>query len=268
MFMPQTLSEYLDNPMGKGSTAISNRKLIKDDLDNRLDKLLEKHKDFKKHFYHDAHNFYVHIIIPSESKERENTYDVVIQFTPLDSSVEQDTDLNRYAINVFSNCPSFTYTYAYVYNDYGLIIDFLKNKYTSVVLTDNPVIKNPGEVINFEKSIYFACKYLEKNKSYLKKLSWVGKSSRLNISAFSKTIRSTDKIELEIKKEQSRIATEKKQIQEEERKKLENLGKSRIRSTIDTITGSKKSKQRDDHRITPHRKITGKPKLHNTLKKK
>lgn len=268
MFLPQTIFEYLENPMGKGSTAISNRKLIKDDLDNRLEKLLEKHKDFKKYFYHDAHDFFVHIIIPSESKERNNTYDVVIQFIPMDSGVSLDVNLNRYAINVFSNCPSFTYTYAYVYHDNNLIIDFLKNKYKSIVLQDNPVIKNPGEVINFEKSIYFACKYLEKNKHLLNKITWASHSKRINRDSFSKTIRNTDTIEIEIKKEQNRIAKEKKKIEEDRLKKINKAGTSKLRSTVNVITGSKVSKQRNDHKITPVTKISGISKLKKTIKKK
>ena len=62
MFLPQTIDEYLDNPMGKGSGAIANRNLIKSDLDTRYTKLLEKHKDFKHYHYHDATNFYFHIL--------------------------------------------------------------------------------------------------------------------------------------------------------------------------------------------------------------
>ena len=264
MFILQTIDEYLENPMGKGSTAISNRKLIQNDLNDRYDELIKKHKDFKHYIYHDNINFYIHILIPSES-ERDNTYDVVIEFTPSDQDVSNDVTLKRYHIKVFSNCPSFTYTYAYVYNNYDMMIDFLRNKYDSIVLRDNPTVKNPGEIINYEKSIYFACKYISSHSGLMNKLSLSAISKKINKVDFSKTIRNTDKIELEIKKENNRLKDEKQ-------KKIDKLKKT-ITGTKDRtspenivkkITGTKK---REDHRITPHPKIKGKAKVKSTVKK-
>ena len=251
MFIPQTLDEYLENPMGKGSTAIANRNLIKNDLNSRYDKLIAKHKDFKHYHYHDNTNFYIHIKVPSES-ERKNEYDVVIQFTPTEKEVINDVNLNRYTIKVFSNCPSFTYTYAYVYNDYGLMIDFLKDKYTDVVLDDNPIIKNPGEIINFEKSIYFACKYIKSNKSFLNKVSLVAISKRINIEQFKKTIKTSDSIETEIKKETNRLKDEKKH-------ELDKSLGIKDKKPSNKISGS--SKVKNNHKITPHAKIRGKAKI-------
>lgn len=259
MFIPQTLDEYLENPMGKGSTAIANRNLIKSDLDARYEKLITKHKEFKHTHYHDATNFYIHIQVPSET-EQNNTYDVVIQFTPTDNAVIHDVNLNRYTIKVFSNCPSFTYTYAYVYNDYGLMIDFLRNKYKNVVLSDNPVVKNPGEIINFEKSIYFACKFIKANKPFTNKVLIAPKSKRINIEQFKKTIRNTDAIDIEIKKETNRLKDEKK-------KALDKAFESTPKKIMNKITGGKVAKSRSDHRVTPHAKIRGKAKVKSTIKK-
>lgn len=262
MFLPQTLEEYLDNPMGKGSTAIANRKLIKSDLDARFDKLLAKHKSFKHFHYHDSENFYIHVKIPSES-ERNNEYDVVIQFTPTEDEVKNDLTLNRYTIKVFSNCPSFTYTYAYVYADCGLMIEFLKDKYEDVVLDDNPIFKNPGEVINFEKSVYFACKFIKANKHFLNKLSLAAISKQLVIERFKKTIKSADAIRLEIKKENNRLAAEKdKATQRDTRKRPDNTGKVSGKPKNTGVT-----KTRQNHRVTPHKKITGKPKVKSTIQK-
>lgn len=263
MFMPQTIEEYLENPMGKGSTAISNRTLIKNDLDSRYQKLLDRYKDFYCKCYYEFSDIYIHVKIPSES-ERENTYDVVIQFIASEKEVLNDINLNRYTFKVFSNCPSFTYTYAYVYNDYDMIIDFLKNKYSNVVLRDNPIVKNPGEIINFEKSIYFACKYIYTNKSkFLNKAALSLISTRINKQQFSKTIRNTDAIELEIKKENAKLKEAKKKNEQ----KLADASKTGIKKLVNKLTGTKKSKQRDDHRITPHAKIKGKPKVKSTVKK-
>jgi len=256
MFMPQTLDEYLDNPMGKGATA-TNRNLIKSDLDARYDKLISRYKTFDYKYFYDGKSFYAHIQIPSES-ERTNKYDVVIQFEPTDKAVISDGNLKRYTLKVFSNCPSFTYTYAYVYNDYGLLIEFLKDKYKSIVLKDNPVVKNPGEIINFEKSIYFACKFIKSNTALMNKLYVAGISKPLNIPSFIKNIKPTDTVELEIKKENNRL-------QEEKKKALEKLTVSKPKRVLNKLTGT--MKQRPDHKITPHSKIKGKPKTKSTIKK-
>ena len=264
MFMPQTLEEYLDNPMGKGSTAIANRNLIKTDLNTRYEKLINTHKSFKHYHYHDKHNFYIHIIIPSESK-RNNTYDVVIQFAPTEKEVIKDINLKRYTIKVFSNCPSFTYTYAYVYNNYDLMIDFLKDKYNDMILSDNPIIKNPGEVINFEKSVYFACKYIKSNGTFLNKVALASFSKPLDTKKFKDSIRSTDTIDLEIKKENNRIKEENEKNKYDRKHALDNALESRPKKIINKITGT--TKKRNDHRIVPHAKIRGKSKVKSTIKK-
>ena len=253
MFMPQTLQEYLDNPMGKGSTAIMNRQLIKNDLNNRYEKLIKDNKKFKYTIYYDKDDFYFHFIIPSES-ERENTYDVVLQFTMGDDNFKSDVNLHRYYLKFFSNCPSFTYTFAYVYNDYSLLIDFLKDKYDDRVMKDNPITRNPGEIISFEKSIYFACKYLDDHKSLLNKVSMSTTAKRLNKSEFFKNIRTHSAIMLEIKKEEKRINDKKKQEQQEKEKQY----RSSTRTNGTKIRGQKKKGVtviKASKKIKPRKKI-------------
>lgn len=221
MFMLQTLQEYLDNPMGKGSNAITNRKLIQQDLNNRYEILLTRYKDFDYKIYRNGHEYYIHFLIPSES-ERENTYDVIIHFTMEDENFKNDATIKNYFIKVFSNCPSFTYTYAWVYNDYGMMIPFLRDKYDEIVLKDNPIIRNPGEVINYEKSIYFACYYIFKHKFFMLNKVWLNsKASKLNIPELRKIIRNTDKIKLEIDKEEERLKRLTKKVDQAKERKIQ-----------------------------------------------
>jgi hypothetical protein len=92
----------------------------------------------------------------------------------------------------------------------------------------------------------------------MNKVTLVPISKRLMIDQFKKTIKSTDKIELEIKKENNRL--------KEEKNKKTNITKPKRDSN--KITGSQKvNKTRSDHRITPHKKITGKSKVKSTIKK-
>jgi hypothetical protein len=152
MFILQSIKDFVDNPMGKGSFAIPNRQLIKDDLNRRYDKL-NQNKKIKVTVYKDGEDYYFHFLIPSET-ERLNTYDVVLQFTMGEDDFKFDNFLNRYYVKFFSNCPSFTFTYAYAFNLYGMLIEHLGNKYDEQVLTDDPIVRNPGEIISYENEIH------------------------------------------------------------------------------------------------------------------
>lgn len=97
--------------------------------------------------------------IPSETVP-ELLFDVVLQFTPL-SNADAELTINHYSVQVFSNSPGFTFTYAYIYNKEGILIDFLRNKISSTAITTPPVIRNNEEIIGFEKSVYYALLYLK-----------------------------------------------------------------------------------------------------------
>lgn len=224
MFILQTLKEFMDNPMGKGSNAIPSRQLIKDDLRKRLQGMLtEKEKKVEMKVYKDSsvagNIYYLHLLIPSESRKRNNTYDVVLQLFVDENTPEvaSDSNLNRYQVRFFSNSPSFVYTFLYAFSQYGLFVDSLKNKFKSISFDHPPITRNPGEVISYEKTITFAAIYL-----LLEKPTWMtkgvldGQAKPFNKDTFNRKIRTGDQIELEIKKETMRVQREEK---EEARKK-------------------------------------------------
>ena len=255
MFLQQTIDEYIDNPMGKGSTAIANRNLIKTDLNQRYFKLIDKHKDFKTKRIKVGEDYYFHVMIPSES-ERENTYDVVIKFTSLDNNTfSKDLTLNRYYMSVFSNCPSFVYTYAYVYNKYQMLINDLKDKYDEIVLASNPVVKNPGEIINYDKSIYFACKYLQEHKSMMAKGTYSHSTPAVLKAYFKKEIRLSSIIMREINKENARLHEEKQKEKEKLNKKYSD---PKVSKKLAKMTGTKVEKS---EKRKPMAKIKPKPKI-------
>lgn len=256
MFLNQTVKEYLDNPMGKGSTAITNRTAIQASLNFRYEDLVKKNKglDHKLFRYNDT--FYIHVKIPSESK-RENTYDVVIMLSSLDEKFSTDINLNRYFMSVFSNCPSFVYTFAYVYNKYDMLIPELKDKYEHVTLESEPKIKNPAEIINYDKSIYFACKYITEHKLLMSKIAFPQMRPNAISNYFKNNIRSTSTIMREIDQEKARIYEEKKKEQRENIEKLNSAVKksksiSNKKSSVKKITGQKSSTV---NKIKPKSKI-------------
>jgi hypothetical protein len=189
--------------MGKGSSVIMSRNYIIQDLDARYAKLIDKHGDFKVSIVMHNHSYFYHIIIPSES-DRENTYDVVIQFVDDDKNYSNDRNIRRYIIKLFSNCPSFTFTYAYVYNEYNCLVPELQSKFNDDVLQNPPSTRNPGEIISFEKTTYFACKFLSNHKSMLDK-TYINIHGSRNIRELIAKVRNTDTIMVEIGKEKSRL---------------------------------------------------------------
>jgi hypothetical protein len=253
MFILQNLKDFIDNPMGKGSMAIPNRQLIRSDLNRRYDNLVRK-KKITYRVYSDKEDYYFHFKIPSES-ERNNDYDVVIMFTyDEDKDFSYDHFLNRYYLKFFSNCPSFIFTYAFSFNLYGMFIESLSNKYDDRVLTEDPIVRNPGEIISYEKSIYFACYYLSQNRNLLTK-------SYLDLIAlpykevdFNRLIRTSDNINLEIKKEQNRLDNEKKK----EKEKLDQIKQANKKQASLTYGNNGSHRISKIGKITPKKKITPK----------
>ena len=145
------ITEYLDNPLGKGAI-LPGKNFIVDDYNRRFTELVMKSK-IEYTILLDKDDYLIHLLIPTESKERDNTYDVVIRFFLMDKSKKVSTTIKGYDIEVFSNCPSFTYTYAYAYNMNGMLISDLKDKYEDTILSKPPMSRNPGIIVNYEKSI-------------------------------------------------------------------------------------------------------------------
>lgn len=248
----QNIADFLNNPSGKGSSIIMNREQIRSFLDAKYKALIAKHGDFKVHTYHHKDSYFYHIIIPSET-ERKNTYDVVIQFVNGDGKTEDfsnDLFLNNYYIKLFSNCPSFTYTYAYVYNENGCMVDQLQTKFSDDVLTNAPTTRNPGEIASYEKSTYYACKFLKEHKIMLGK-HYVLTHGKKGITELIKSVRNTDEIEMEIARENSRLDAIKA-------KKKKNKPQAKI------------ERERDIRRTTNrgHQKITAKKNATNVIKPK
>lgn len=192
------IKDYMNNPGGKGSVT-PGKQLLLNDLDRRY-ALLERDKPIELKIYRDKYSYIFHLIITTEANEKENTYDVVLKFDPSTKSDRFDGSIKNYNMKMFSNCPSFTYTYAYVAHINGLLVDGLRDKYDKETLKNPPIQRNPRLVLNYEKSIYYACKYIME-KGYLNKASIDAQSLRFNKTIFVEEIRTSSQINKEIRKE-------------------------------------------------------------------
>ena len=153
-----SLRQYMENPTGKGTAFVAKRALIRQGMTQTFIYLL---RNYRKAFYAipyilDNGNLLYHVKVPSEEyKDNHISYDVFFEL--------EKNDLRRRAqqdIKMFSNCPSFIFSYCYVYNTKGLIIDRLKSHLPSEALTQPPKVRNPEMQMGFEKSTWIAACYL------------------------------------------------------------------------------------------------------------
>lgn len=152
-----TISEYLQNPYGKGSSFANAGDKMKDlekefeTLDARFaSKLYKRHRDY-----------IFHIVVPSASRE-DVSYDVVLEFR--DTQIPKDvTRLDHIPMRVFSNCPSFIFTYANAFRKYDLLCRWLENKYRPDVKKKVAEVKNQYSIIGLERSLYLSMLYIKKH---------------------------------------------------------------------------------------------------------
>ena len=182
--------------------------------------------------------YYYHIKIPSESQEG-NEYDVVIRFFTDKPHIKLESHLRNYYIQFFSNSPSFIYQYAYVYNQRGYLIEDLYKKMDTDYINTPPTKTNTDLKLDYDKSIYFACRFLASERFKL-----LGKSGGM---IFYK--KSPDKFFNGIQDFQSKKIEQ--DIINEERKLKNELGSIEQRKAKQDIGKLKREK------LHPTEKLTG-----------
>ena len=213
-----TINQLLQNPTGKASAYMYSRQVIIDDLNYRYYNLIKKHKHFEYRLYQPDKTSYLMVFrIPSE-KHDNVYYDTAIEFVTADTDMAKDSTLNRYDTKLFSNSPSFVFTYAYVYNKENMLIEILKHKLGKLALTKEPRIRNPLESKGFEKSLYYTAKYIKEHrltdKGYIAPL--LHRYSKRKLVA---SIRNIDTIMREIKSAQQTRKTKSTRKKKKKRKK-------------------------------------------------
>ena len=152
-------------------------------------------------------SYYYHIKIPSESNKDGNyEYDVVIRFFTDSEDVMKDTHLRRYYVQFFSNSPSFMYQYAYLYKQEGFLIEALYNKLDPDYIDTPPEKTNSNMVKSYDKSIYFACRFLSELKFRFLDKNGVINNRKISDSKFFNNITDFKSVKME----QSLISEERK----------------------------------------------------------
>lgn len=149
-----TLKQYVVNPTGKGSGNVAARYRIRESLNRAFVNIIKyQRKRFQATPYVFPDKIIYHVVVPSELGSG-LTYDVFIELR----GEHPDRALRK--ARFWSNSPSFTYFYAYVMYHTDLMIKDLANKFDDIVLQQPPEIRNPNETLGYEKSTYFAARYL------------------------------------------------------------------------------------------------------------
>ena len=197
-------------------------------------------------------SFYYHIKIPSESHKNENyEYDVVIRFFTDDSNIANDTHLRRYNIQFFSNSPSFMYQYAYLYKKEGFLIEALYDKLDADYIDTPPEKTNANMVKSYDKSIYFACKFLTDAKfKYLEK-NGVINLKKIDKRKFFQNISDFKSVRMD-----QALISEERKIQNILKKKSKNFGKDNNKKLA-----NKSTSLRGKSSINVLKKKTGKAKI-------
>lgn len=213
MYELQTLSEFVNNPLGKGTSVLPNREVIVNDFKRRKKIMEGEGKKFEVNVYkNDVKGvYYFHVLVPSETK-RKNNYDVVFELSPPEEKgIFKKVGLDKYKVRFFSNAPSFVFTYAHIMYNNGMGVKPLIKKFAREVILKAPEVRNPSGTILYEKSIMFAALTILDKPEYFSDayLSTIIKKNADN-ALFAK-IRTDKKILDEIDKEEQRLRNDKRE---------------------------------------------------------
>ena len=224
-----TIQEYIDNPMGKGDAAMGANRAVFVNVLTQKYKVLTNKKRIKMYAYKARNKYFIHLIIPSET-ERNNTYDVVFEFSDKDKEHDKELSIRNFNVRVFANSPSFAYTFAYVYKKHNLLIDGLVKKLGKEFVKIAPDVRNRYQIVNYEKYVFFGAKYiLDSGILNRAKLDKEAKSLVGGTFPLAK-VRSLDEIMDEYNKEVAKLKKErnKEKVQKEKdarkaKKELQNV---------------------------------------------
>lgn len=156
-----TLDEYIKSPAGKGN--VTGSQYLAEVYKSKFESvMLRVNGNIEHKFFTENGQYFILLKVPSETVPK-FTYDVVFKFSPKSNTASYTKTLHDYTIQFFSNDPAFTYTFAYVYNESGILVSELLEKLPSEVIKLRPKERNPFGVVNFAKILYFGLLYIRQH---------------------------------------------------------------------------------------------------------
>ena len=181
----QTIQEFMREPFGRSDSMDKNAK-----YDELYKKFISENKIRIEGFTTIEDSYYVHIKIPSESqtteKNKKYEYDVIIRFFTDKPELLLAGSFRAYYMQFFSNSPSFIYRYAYLYKEHDYLIKMLYDKLDPEYQNVKPEKTNAGMELSYDKSIYFACRFLSDHQfRYMNKKGVLGAKKKTPQKFFS-----------------------------------------------------------------------------------
>ena len=246
-----TFEEYILNPMQKQGKVFNAtmREAMRNSYTAKFNNILLREAGKINYYkFKDKKNniFYILIKIPSEVVP-DFYYDVVLKFFAGADIEDAGRSLNRYNLQVFSNDPSFNFTYAYVFKKNGLIIKELEPKLAKLSRTTAPKETNPDEQIGYVKSLYFAYLYMKQRGLFNSTIQWAD-AEPYNKSRLLELVQDSDSKIQEREREGKKVVTRKKvQVSKDVAKKLDRINisdtaKSKLVTTTKKTPTIKKTK--------------------------
>ena len=156
----QTISQFMRAPFNRFDDMEKNFKYEKS-----YKEFIQKNQIRVEGFTIIEDSYYIHIKVPSESqKSGRYEYDVVLRFFSDNPEILKQQTLAGYYIQFFSNSPGFMYRYAVLYKQHGYLIEALYNKLDPEFKDKLPEKTNPNMDLSYDKSIYYACKFVAERK--------------------------------------------------------------------------------------------------------
>jgi hypothetical protein len=246
-----TFEDYILNPMQKQGKVFNAtmREAMRTSYTAKFNSILLREAGKINYYkFKDKKNniFYILIKIPSEIVP-DFYYDVVLKFFAGADIEDAGRTLNRYNMQVYSNDPSFNFTYAYVFKKNGLIIKELEPKLAKLSRTTAPKETNPDEQIGYVKSLYFAYLYMKQRGLFNTTIQWAD-AEPYNKTRLLELVQNADsKIEERIR-EGKKVDTRKKiQVSKDIAKKIDRINisdttKAKVVTTTKKTPTIKKTK--------------------------
>lgn len=237
-----TIREFINNPMGKGDASIPNRKELAESLDMKYQRLIRNKGNSIRMVIYKSNNktddIYYHLVIPSET-ERTNSYDVVFKFSDTKKEHKNELSVANYDIAVFSNSPSFAYTFAHVYMENGLFVNSLKRKLDKDIVKKEPEIRNKYGIVNYEKYVYFGARFIIDSKK-MNRAFLDTSAVKYSQEVLNSRIRSLEVILAEYRRAATKLTHKKKQESKRQMQGKSVIPKSSIGKEIKKKTPKRK----------------------------
>ncbi len=187
----QTISEFLHSPFGKTDVQSKLAKYNSMYMANNSKIILNAYTKIDE-------GYYFHVKVPSESQKDGNVYyDVVIRFFTDKRDALISSHIRDYYIQFFSNSPGFIYNYAVLYKNNGYLIDSLYTKLDPRYFDKLPSKTNSNLELSYDKSIYFACRFLNEKKFKVLNKFGIALGKKLSPDKFFKEIKDFQSVKIE-----------------------------------------------------------------------